>query len=656
MVGGRTVFEILRTEQDPAADAALLAALQDADPPVAQAIVETILSRNTKEGLIGLVQHFHLLDESLRQAVLIDWERLFSVLREAAQSRHDQTRVNVLEIIRRARIYRAAYLVETALRHRASKVRAAASTTLCFLADELLRTAPAHLSNSDLESMTPEQIHQEMADLESYAEDRRQVVSSIEAALSCFEVHHQAQVVEAALWFVDEMSQTFWALMNAQGSRIAQAAVQLLQKGITPRLVPFAMTALNSSELRPNVLRAFAAGGDLALLEEWLRQSWRLVQPKTARAMNCLKQLACAGEFGRELFLLPPRSHRHLPHWIASTSMAPRDKVELLQEVLHRGDRDTKRAVLWALGSMPDVPVNEMLRNFHCPEDPEVEQLARLDLARRCPLEAPLSRLLAGKAWAQSLGRTPRPQAITFDRYWAAFDGLREEQKLELGRQMLECTPLLKSMLGRRLSSPELGERVRAIRVISTLELADKFQEHLYQLCHDPRSEVRSAAVAALAPLNNAVSRRLAHNALQDEDARVQANAVETMVALGHESLADELLAKLSSPDNRVQANAVKALLKLGVREAAETLLRMLKHENRLHRISALWLIERMGLFTVASKVAAMAADDPDPAIRRRAGSLAGNIPAGLRRFPSGPPAQEPAKASAELASEVQVS
>ncbi|HOA74308.1 MAG TPA: HEAT repeat domain-containing protein [Phycisphaerae bacterium] len=629
MSGERTVFEILRTVQDPAADAALLAALQDADLPTASAIVETILTRNTREGLYGLIQAFHLLDDTLKQMVLIEWERLFSVLREASQSRSDQVRLNVLEMIRRACIYRASYLVEAALRYRSPAVREAAATTLAFLADELLRTAPVPVGETDLAQLSPQEVRERMADLESHAEDRRQLVAAIEAAVASYDIHLQPRVVEIATWFLDDMSSAFWTLLTTPGARVSQVAVRLLTPSMSPRMVPFAMAALGFSEFRPHVAKALALGPDPAFVEEWFRQSWRLVQPKVARSMAGLKDLAWASNHGWDLLQLPNQVHRHVARWISSVGLPVSERIDLLREMQQHGDRTLSRSALWALTTIADRRVTEILWAIQDDDEPEVARIARRELARRCPHELPIAELISAKNDWDSLDRTGRPTSpMSFERYWTLYDRMSVEQRTTAAAEVLASTPMFESILARKLASGDPGERVRALRIIADLKLAKSFETTLYQLCHDPTPAVRSAAVAAMGPLETAVSRRLLRGALDDVDTRVQANAVEAIAATGNESMVDDLLSKLSSPDNRVQANAVKALLKLGVREAAETLLRMLRHENRMHRISALWLVERMGLFTLASRVTAMAGEDPDPLVRRRASVLTQELPA----------------------------
>jgi HEAT repeat protein len=68
-----------------------------------------------------------------------------------------------------------------------------------------------------------------------------------------------------------------------------------------------------------------------------------------------------------------------------------------------------------------------------------------------------------------------------------------------------------------------------------------------------------------------------------------------------------------------VRANAIRSLLRLDIREAAGALLDMLEDDSSSHRISALWLIERLNLRSVLRRVELIQAGDPDERVRQRA-------------------------------------
>jgi len=620
------ILDILAHENTPAADRALLAALRAADFPAAQVIVEALLVRNQRVGLYGLIEAFHAFDDAIQQHILGKMDELFSVLREASQSRSEQVRLNVLEAIRRGCAYRAAYLADAALHDRSAQVREAASETLYALADQLLRTSP--VADLELDHLDPEELQSRMAGLEWYAEDRRQVVSAIESGLQSFAVHLHPRVVEAAMWFADDLGGRFWSMLLVPGSRAAHVAVSVIAGSRNPRLVPFCIGALSYGEFRPHVVKALATCTAPAFLDEWLRECWRLVQPKTARSMAALKELACVQHGAAELLHLPPDGQRHLARWVNAIGIPTGEKLGLFKEMLRRGDESARRPAALVLVDRPDEGATTLLRRLARDNQPEVSWIARYELARRRPLEYPPCELgsgLDGSAEAPDAREERRP-AATFERYWAAFDQLSEEERRYFGGQVLGRDASARTTLARRLVAPEPADRVRALRIVTLLGIAGEFVDQLYQLSYDGEPEVRGTAVKALGQLPDATSRRVLRNALSDEDSRVEANAVEEIGASGAKSAVADLLPKLGSSDNRVRANAVKALLRLGVRQAAEALLLMLNDENRAQRISALWLIDHMGLLTLTTRVARMAGSDEDVQVRDRAKSLSDRL------------------------------
>lgn len=628
------VFDVLRSAKTSAADHALSVALLRLEGAAARPAVEALLARQTREGLHGLIAAWHRLDEPLRDLVLSRRDEVFSVLREAFSAQNEQTRTNVVELIRRARFYRASYLLDSALRDRATAVRIAAAQAAVGLAEELLRCAPQLEATLAPDGTAEEwdQARRKMAELENYREDRRQLVAAVEAALSSFELHQHAGVVEAAMWLADDLGARLWKMLLAPGNRLTKVAQGVLGQRREPRLVPFMLAALGYAEFRPIVAQVLASCTDPAFLQEWFRQSWRLAEPKIARGLAALRGLACTRDKLLDLLSLPDEVQRHLPRCILATGLADAVKLEVLRETYRRGASSGQRAALWSLVGVQDARGTLLLRSIAAQGDPRRSWIARCELARRRPSEYPPGELLpevvtqAAGTLARAIGRRPPAGRMTAAGYWQAFDRLSEEERLRLGRELMADGRLSPDTVAGWLSRPEPGDIVRALRITAMLNLAGSLEEPLYRLSHDPRPEVRSAAVIALGKVPTQASRRVLHNALHDPDPRVQANSVEALERLGGQSLIPELLPKLVSQDNRTRANAVRALLKVGVREAAETLLLMLRDENRAHRTSALWLVEHMNLLPLAAKVMDMAESDSDQQLRTRARILAGKI------------------------------
>ena len=264
-----------------------------ASPQTSHFAVQTILAPHQTSGLYGLVQQFHLLDETVRQLVVDAGEKVFRALREAFNSKDDRIRLNVLDLIRQARLYRAAYLLEAGLHDRQPKVRELAAEALHTLADAIV-IATSQPSCVRISSQTLEEQRVLMADLESRREDRRQLASALATGLTCFNSHLQPKVAEAAMWLVDDLGvyASGPALQLRHLGHFGQRSRSLSNR-LTLGSFPLPWKEAAHSELRPHVLRMLSARCDPDFMCEWLRQGWRLAEPRLARAMVAVKELAC---------------------------------------------------------------------------------------------------------------------------------------------------------------------------------------------------------------------------------------------------------------------------------------------------------------------------------------------------------------------------
>jgi HEAT repeat protein len=339
--------------------------------------------------------------------------------------------------------------------------------------------------------------------------------------------------------------------------------------------------------------------------------------------MAAIRELACLERRAADLLHLPPNIQPAIGRWLLPTGLPTECKIDALLHVLYRGESAARTAVAWSFTRCNDEATMPVLRNLTSDANPDVRRLATYELARRRPWEFPVADLLAPGTSADTSPQRPLPdRGMTFERYWASFDRLNNNERITAGRDMLDVHPDATRAIRLRLNEPEPASRIRALSIIRTLELAETFADDLFRLCHDPNPEIRSNVISVLSTSPGGTARRIFHAALSDQNPRVRANAVEAIERIGDQDLTDLLLPMLGSPDNRVRANAVKALLKQGVRPAAETLLKMLDDPDRAQRISALWLVEQMGLLAMAARISRIAACDQDPAVRLRAQRL----------------------------------
>lgn len=139
----------------------------------------------------------------------------------------------------------------------------------------------------------------------------------------------------------------------------------------------------------------------------------------------------------------------------------------------------------------------------------------------------------------------------------------------------------------------------------------------LTQLLQHQDTYVRSRAAALLGKLNQDprwVSHRLRH-----PDARVRANALESLWGVAGNSARAVLLEGLKDPHHRVQGNALLGLYRLGDSLSIGRILEMRRRPEELFRATAAWVMAATGDLRFLAPVEELVRD-PSPMVHARAG------------------------------------
>jgi hypothetical protein len=190
-------------------------------------------------------------------------------------------------------------------------------------------------------------------------------------------------------------------------------------------------------------------------------------------------------------------------------------------------------------------------------------------------------------------------------------------------------------------------DRLRAIQHARRLGLQRSIELELLSILSAATDSeaVLASAVSALGEAGSNSSAEAVELCLSHALPRLRANAAESLVkrSLGRGDLAaqsprlyDALIEMKSDPSHRVRGSAIRAMLRAACPEwggtgfepaAADELLKMLEDDRPMHRLAGLWAAEHAGegesirrrWDQLASRVAHLAADDPDDAVQRRA-------------------------------------
>lgn len=622
MSGQLPVLEILRVIENDHADDALVEGLGRAEPDHLGDLVEALLARNTPGGLLGIIAHFHTLDDKLQSRILDQADVFFGSLRLAVKARQEKTRTNAVDLIGRIGNYRLTYLLSLTLRDSFVGIRQQSAEILRSLVDRYFRQERVTLEVlANKGDPGTDRISVQAYSLARLAEERSYLISTICESINEFQIHRRPEVAETVMWFAHHLNDTVWRAIANRLSACGRAVSELMETTTNPRTVPFFYEALCRRDLRRAATRVISERRDDAFMLAFMEEAFLIVDSRIRRGLSGIRHLAWLGRQGLPILKLDPRYYGQAVELVLATSIPVDRKVAVCRDLLLSGRPEAQRAGLWGLVGIRDDMSTQLIGTIVRWQDPVLSGIALREIMRRRPEN--LSTVLAVTATGDSpsLNEMVGDQVskYDFDEYWQSYDVLDENDRVHLGKAVLRSGQDIPLFLRGKLVSPVSIDRLRAIQIISTLGLIGKLEEEIYRIAYDPDNFVRSAVMTLLGKLPGATSERILLNCLNDPDDRVQANGVESLEELRAVSRLQQVRDQLGSKDNRVRANAVKALLSTRAREAGVVLFEMLDHENSTQRASALWVIEALKIMTLAGRVLKIAKTDPDVNVRRRA-------------------------------------
>ena len=627
------VVAALTASNNPAADDALVAALHEAGPEEIAPLIEAILVRKQPAGLTGLISAYHRLEKCWQERVVAAVPDLYGPLRDACSKDDPQIRLNVIAIVEHAACCRLGYLLNTLLRDPVARVRQAAALALRSVTDRFLSEAAAFSRRWETLPADHRSLEEARRGLLHLDEDRRRLKEAVAAGIDTFDVHHHVPVLEAGMWLHDDLKDRLWRALRAPTGRARRAAIEILRRSASPRLAAFAIEALAHPDFRPHAIRVLVEKASGEMLAEAAYQSWRMTVEPVRKGMAYVKEwpelAATPGQRASWASACPDRVVRLIRH-----SALPADtKLELLRPMVFGADSEGRRAALWALCDIRTPAATNVLQAIERHGDERIARIARRERRRRATHRNAECAAVPQRQTSLRAESGSTIRASPLEQLWAAFDSLGPAEQTAESAALLTATEHLNELVENRLTSDDPLVRTRALRMLAFSGRAPDVAEAVYPLARDADPIVRSTALSTLGGIATPASERILRSALNDPDARARANAIESLERLSAGRL-PELCEKLRDPDNRVRANAAKALLKLGVREAAEVLCTMLRDPRARQRLSALWVVERLRLAPLLSRIAELAENDPDLQVRERArctlAGLPGRAPASI--------------------------
>ncbi|MFQ5412656.1 MAG: HEAT repeat domain-containing protein, partial [Phycisphaerae bacterium] len=466
-------------------------------------------------------------------------------------------------------------------------------------------------------------------------DERGYLVTSLREALNHYESHHRPEVLEASMLLADELESSLFEQSTVKRGKLTHAMIEVISDWLSPRFVPFLYVAIACPELRRRIVPRLSGCRDPAFFAEFIRWNWLARDPAIRKHLVSIRSIAWLNDGFDAIFNLPADVASMAPTWILALGLPSNQKVSLLMNLLVVDNPRANRSAAWGLVDIKTPASTVALESLLDHEDPSVQYVVKLELEyrrRTGQLAKKRKSTIKGRPeeWVNLLDRANLTE--DFDAFWQHFEHIHPTQARSAGSSVFKYIPGFTTQVQIRLLSQKPADRLRALRLMKVLCISEHFQRDVFAISNDKLPEIRAAAMTTLGQIGGETARRILLRALSDEAAVVQTAGIDALDAMNARDR-DRLVAPMtSSTDADVRAAAVRCLLRMRVPQAAVSLMSMLTDPNADHRCAALWIVDRLKLFTLSSRIQTMAQCDPD----RRIARIASHVSRRLERASAG--------------------
>ncbi len=615
------IIDALVCSENEAADDLLVEALRRGNLPEKTAVLDALIRREGVRGLGGVVDEFPSLPDALKLQVLKNIRYFHATLRELGKSDDHKRRLAAMKLIAQGRAGKLSYVLSENMHHNDESLSKSAVEAIVALSRWVAGESRNLSKLPDDERKT---VYRELLD------NRGEIEQTVARAMDVHRGRHGQELLRAALLLCDWPGSKTLAILHTTKHAGQSPMVRRLQQAPASEHVEAFLLGATHGGLRTHFGQAFSHIDEAPVLDALLRKTHWL---KDHQLQLCLHQVS-KGAWCEEASLKHDIDRRdaadsaRVGEWIGASGLHDVQQDERLAVIYDRVKEDFPaklRLLRVALRRERGGSV-QLLKKMVGDSDERIVRLAAREIARRRPMdyENVLLRLMTGAAdsvrrvVSRSIGQAG------FENFWERFDQLPKNTRKNAGKAMMKLLPDAPHQLGKRLSTGTLQQRLKAMQIAQELELAGELHGQFVRLCADPNPRIRSKAVHVLGTLPSMPGDVLLERVLNDQDARVRANAIEVLEAGKRTDYIPMLTAKARSHDahNRERANAIKALARMHVGNASTQLLEMLQDPRPEHKISAMWALRQVGVWALLGEVGKIAKADGDAKTRRYAVTL----------------------------------
>lgn len=609
----RDILPAVLAQRSVVIDQALSAALPHAQDDELAELGLAMLHRGKANGVEALVSEYHRMPEVVKHRLVERAEQFATSIRRAA-GHSTPAAGNALTIVEKAGSARLAYLVAGLCRHSEAPIRQQAGRCIIQLA-----------SRAVCQQDDP---HPPYLDAVSAG----YMLEAIEQAVILYSRHQHPALLVAMLWLIPRpMPEAKAALSQPEYTAIQPLKELLLNEPSTATrraLLPLS----GIRQLADACRTALAQARDSHTLDEPLAMGHFLSLPTTKHALKRIPNPQTHWPDAQQVQQMPAHARRWLAQYLnALCPKDPQEQVIRLAPLASKTDTATRLSVLRRLLVLakPKTPDDQPATNNAkdalalLTSDPE-PAIARTALWHLIQTDyAGLPRILADlvNSRHKSIRRVAAKQLapLGFDRFWKSWPKLDPKRRIAAGRALIKIDSDFHRHLSSRLASRDPDTSIRAMVIIGALNQGSFFEDALLDLCTSQDKRIVASAVKALAGCTSIAAERTLQLAMEHDDTRIRANAIEAMGTTQAAANIDKLLDIAKDTEQRPRANAIKALLELRAKDALPSLTHMLGDRRAPHRISALWLIDELGILQLARLVAEVSLNDEDEQVKQRA-------------------------------------
>lgn len=625
------IFEQLQQHSDASVDIAMAAALPTADEKACRLIVQALLARNATRAYNALVENYHRLPDDIRALLLAKVDDLYHALRHAsADVTQPEATANAVHIIAQSNRVKLAHLLQDVLLHGSDENRDTAANTLLHFATQLQTASDADRQASNMDG--------------HWAAD---ATSAVIEAVRHYTRHNRQVILEAAIAVAPHAGANLHAILDDDRHPAVLPMQRLVQVANTSAIRRSLIIWLTCKPMRESALQGMLEAATHHRFDEVLHYAHLLTAPRFRDKLKGLRDPAMVRPGDNATMRYHTDAMRQVSIWAASLPIDDIRRARLLQEYVKLPDPAARLSVLRQLMTIADRNTNgiteAIIAEFCSDSEPPIARIALRHLLKKRWTGVPRLLLTLINSAHPRVREIASAQlsSLAFMRVWEAWPRLDPAQQLAAGRALIKLDPNFHRLVSEHLAERVRDIRLRALSMITTLNQGHLFEEALIALARHPDHVVASAAVRALGTAESQAVQAVLEESLHHANNRVRANAIEALETFSSQHHVHELLELAQSDECRPRANAIKALLGIRTDEAMHALGRMLHDPRPEHRISALWVVEHMGVIEFSRQVAELCVTEKNAEVKRRADEVVHKLIDSLRettpRLENGP-------------------